>query len=70
MAVKMCRTCPHREENADKTYLLWGEIPTPGRLVAERMEGGHVCHYSLDKDGHETLDSYPCVGMKYEPLES
>jgi hypothetical protein len=61
--MKPCKTCPHLPENADETYLLWGEVPTPGRHVAEYMGEVHICHSTLDKDGCETLDSYPCVGM-------
>ena len=57
-----CKTCPHRPENRDVTYLVWGEIPTPGREVASLLEGPHACHYSLDAEECETLESWPCVG--------
>lgn len=62
MQVKPCRTCPHRQENAHTVYMVWGEIPTPGSEVAKVIGEPHACHYSLDEDGNETLDSYPCVG--------
>lgn len=57
-----CLSCPHRSENGLRIYLLWGEIPTPGRLVAERMGESHACHETLDEAFNETAGSVRCRG--------
>ena len=60
-----CPSCPHRTENSERIYLVWGEIPTPGRLVSERMGESHACHETLDLDSNETAGSSRCRG--YHP---
>lgn len=57
-----CKTCPHRVENAEVIYPVWGELPTLGKDVARVIGEPHACHYSLDDEGCETSESWPCAG--------